>query len=71
MAFAYALAFDCPVVDAFVLALAFVFDSYAFYWNQIRNKCESNETVSLLFNKVYFVSWFRLESASGNQNKTL
>ena len=67
-AFALALAFDCPVVDAFALAFAFdssafalalAFDSNAFDWNQMRNKCESNETVLLLHN-VYFRSWFRL-----------
>ena len=31
--------------------------------NQMRNKCESNETVLLLHN-VYFLSWFRIESHS-------
>ena len=50
---AFALAFDCPVVDAFAFdssafALALAFDSNAFDWNQMRNKCESNETVLLL-----------------------
>ena len=43
-------AFDCPVVDSFALAFdssafALAFDSNAFDWNQIRIKCESNETV--------------------------
>ena len=33
--------------------------------NQMRSKCESNETVLMLRHHVYFVSWFRLESASG------
>ena len=32
--------------------------------NQMRNKCESNETVLLLHN-VYFLSWFRLEQVIG------
>ena len=48
-AFAFALAFDCPVVDAFALAFAFdssafalalVFDSNAFDWNHMRIKCD-------------------------------
>ena len=67
---AFALAFDCPVVDAFALAFAFdssafafalAFDSNALDWSQMRNKCESNETVLLLLHTGYFVSWFRLE----------
>ena len=54
-AFALALAFDCPVLDAFALAfalafafgssafaLALAFDSNAFDCNQMRIKCESN-----------------------------
>ena len=48
-AFALALAFDCPAADAFALAFVFdssafalAFDSNAFDWNQMRNKCESN-----------------------------
>ena len=58
---AFALAFDCPVVDAF--SLAFAFDSYAFAlafdsnaavdWNQMRNKSESNETVVSSLKLVY------------------
>ena len=48
-AFALALAFDCPVLDAFALAFAFgssafalalAFDSNAFDCNQMRIKCE-------------------------------
>ena len=64
---AFALAFDSPVMAAFALAFSFdssafapAFDSNAFDWNQMRIKCESNETVLLLHN-VYFLSWFRLE----------
>ena len=44
-AFALALALDCPSVDAFAFdssAFALAFDSNAFDWNQMRNKCESN-----------------------------
>ena len=56
-AFAIALVFDCTVVDAFAHAFAFsssefaialIFYSNAFNSNQLRNKCESNVTVSLL-----------------------
>ena len=54
---AFALAFYSPMVDAFTLAYAFdssafaiALDSNAFDWNQMRDKCESNETVLLLHN---------------------
>ncbi len=69
-AFALALAFDCHVMASFALAFSFdefafalAFDSTAFDWNQMRNKCELNATVLLLplLHNGYFVSWVRLE----------
>ena len=57
-AFALAFAFDS---SAFALA----FDSNKFDWNQMRHKCESSANILLLLHNGYFVSWFRLEYASG------
>ena len=77
-AFALELAFDCPVMDAFALELAFdssafafvlAFDSNAF--DQMRNKCESNATLLLLFYNFILLVDFAWNKHQEDQYKNL